>query len=105
MKSIASLLVLMAITSVSYADSIEICVSQAGISSASGFSGYTYAIGIGPNGADQNPITPLNEEVDRVLAKAVIEMNDSVNICMKGTDLKFGRSSQFMVFSAVESAY
>ena len=83
---------------------VEIYITGAGIDEDSLTGSFSYMIGVGPSGAEPNPITPLNQEVAQVLEKAAKEMSSSVEICMTGSDLKVGDGSiQYMVYKAVES--
>ena len=85
---------------------LEICVVGAGI----GFNetrpkGFYFMTGIGPEGAEKNPIIVANSNVSNILTKAAYEMKADIKICMKG---KFVRRQNnpywFLVFTAQEKA-
>ena len=107
MKKFILFLAMITVASAAHASNeLEICVVGAGI----GFSenrpkGFYYMTGIGPEGAEKNPIIFANSNVSNVLTKAAYEMRVDVKICMKG---KFVRRDNnpywFLAFTAQEKA-
>jgi hypothetical protein len=75
----------------------ETCVIEAGISQIDGELSYMTP---GPSGNAENPIIPLNEEVAETLEKAAQDLRTNVWICMKGSVLRIGKASRYMVYSA-----
>ena len=60
----------------------EICTVGAGIGNDDGK--FTYMTGIGPNGADENPMKPATPEIKNILAVAAEKSDPGTMYCMTG---------------------